>query len=447
MSSFSDDTKQSWASSAVAGTPGVQKERATGVASLTSRWDVVRRQIAKTFIADPDCVFYQLYLGSNRAFGLATELSRLIDGMLPYVEGAMFESKPAATLPTVPAHVQGGASIESVAEYQTALAKRANAAAATTRVGTRLAERGVEAQGKYRQLLAEFLPKYFDLQSSISLLSDCAPDFEPLRKLAVENAVEKATAASNAPYGAGQAAKFTLQTAAAASLLLVTNRVPSISLRASYRQKCAPDGVEFSLSGSTITWSTGSPALCYIKAGDVVSWAGGTTTISAVAPTTVTLATAISAESYDIIPSQYELLRTFQEAGAEFLKNAPDVDNALKGVLTDFSSVTTIKTILRTLGQIQSDLSGISAAAQAVLVRTGTTGAVVRTPLTTTLKAYNPVVSSQTKESCKKCKTLLDDESFGFSSTRFLQGDLVFLTRPVAEQRAATYFQTLTGGL
>ncbi len=446
MSIFNTDTKQSWASSASAGAVGAQKERATGITSFSARWDGVRKQVAKTFIADPDCVFYQIYLGSNRAFGAATELSQLIDQLVAYAEGAMFASSPAPTLPEIPAHVREGTSVESVKEYQRALSRRASIAAGSTRVGRRLSERGVEAQGKYFQVLSEFMPKYFDLQSSVSLLADASPDFEPIRKLAVEDAVTKANTASETVYGAGRAAQFTVQTAAAASFLLVTNRVPSLSLRAAYRQKFVPEDAEFSLSGTAITWTKGSPALCYVKVGDVVSWAGGTTTITAVLDDSVTLAAPVVAESFEIIPAPYSMLRTFQSTCSAFLDVAPDPDKALLDKLSSFSSVTTIKEILRTLAQIQSDLTGVSVVAQEVFERTGTFEVVLRTPLTTTLKSYNPPVSSQTKEATKRCRQLLEEESLGFSVVRFLQGDLLFLTDLAENQRAASYFQLSTRG-
>jgi hypothetical protein len=160
----------------------------------------------------------------------------------------------------------------------------------------------------------------------------------------------------------------------------------------------------------------------------------------------VTLAAPVVAESFEIIPAPYSMLRTFQSTCSAFLDVAPDPDKALLDKLSSFSSVTTIKEILRTLAQIQSDLTGVSVVAQEVFERTGTFEVVLRTPLTTTLKSYNPPVSSQTKEATKRCRQLLEEESLGFSVVRFLQGDLLFLTDLAENQRAASYFQLSTRG-
>lgn len=203
MSSFNADTKQSWAAAAVSGVRGTPKEATTGVVSTEAKWERVRRQIARTYITDPDCVFYQAYLVSNRLYGVARELSKSLDSLAQYAEGSAYKSSTAPTLPQLPGHVVGATSTEALAEYQSVLAGRAKAAASSTKIGRRLAEKGDEARSLYLQELNRFLPVYFDFQVSLSRLADCNPDFEPLRKLAAADVLPSADRAVGQTYTSG----------------------------------------------------------------------------------------------------------------------------------------------------------------------------------------------------------------------------------------------------
>lgn len=442
MSSTNSTSKEAWATHAVSGIRGTPKDPATGVPSLDAKWERVRRQIARAFIADPDCAFWQVYLSSNNIYGVTRELATLLDSLALFAEGAVFNSVSPPSVPTLPAHLVGATSQEAIREYRQVLVGRATTAVSSSKVGKRFTERGDEARALYAQELYRFMPAYFDLQVSVSKLADFAPDFEPLRKLAVADVLSTADAAVQKQFDPARPASFAVENAASATALLVANRVPRVSLRTTYQQVFWPETAKYKALGTTITWSSSSPALCYVRAGDLVQWAGGTATVTTVGESFVEVSADVtSASSLRIVPGPYAGLSAFQASCAEFLRRVEVADSDLEQTLLRLSTVTEMRETVTKLATLQAQIFGVSPAMLSVLTRLGISEPTGITPLSTYLKQYSPSLRATTKATTKACLALLEQEGLGLSLTRFLRGDLTFLAETADDQHPASFFQ------
>ena len=447
MSSFASTTKTAWATVSATGAVGTVRNPQTGMPATDAKWSRVRTQVARTFIADPDCFYYQAYLASNRQYGAALALKSTITQMIQYAEGALYPSRAAPTLQTPPTYLSGATSLEGIKETATILAQRAQAAAASSKVGQRLMERGDEARARYLEMVPDFIQKYFAVQTALSLLSDADPDFEPLRRLALVDVQTSADAASSAVYSAKTAAAFAVQNAAASAALRTVNRIPSIHTRFSYKQVFFPADVVATVAGTTITFTQQSPAYCYLRIGDVFSWAGGETTITAVDTTTATLAADVGTpSSYSVTPGARASLLVLQDACAAFLNGQSVADKSFRLQISDLSSAQRIREAISTLAGVQNALTGMSTEVSATLERLGLPDPVVVSPVSSALYIYAPVVASSTKASAKACLSSLESEGFQLAAQRYLSANLTFLSESAeAQQMAGLLTATLEG--
>ena len=444
MASFTSTRKSAWASVSSSGALGTPRNPTTNTPSIDAKWVRVRGQISRAYIADPDCFFYQAYLGSNRQYGLSLELKDAITELVAYAEGAIYPSIGTAVIPTPPAYLLGNTSPESISETADVLAQRAKAAAATSKIGRRLAERGDEAKALYLSRIDSFVQKYFTLQTSLSLIADAQPNFGPLRQFAIGDVQTASDAAVSASYSSANAAEFAVQNAAAAAALRASNRVPSIRTRLSYTQAFFPTNVVTLVSGTTITFTAQSPAYCYLRMGDVFSWAGGETTITAVTDTTATLATNVGTPpGYSITPGAYAGFTTLQSACAAFLSAQDTANKDLRTRLSDLSTAQNTKATISLLAAIQNAITGLSTEVSDILERLGITEPPGVSPISAALYAYAPSVTSGTKEATKSCLATLQREGFQLASQRFLSSDLTFLSETSDMQQISGLFDAV----
>jgi len=441
MASFTTTRKTAWADVSSSGALGTPRNPKTNTPSTDAKWLRVRGQISRAYIADPDCFFYQTYLSSNRQYGLALELKDAITALLQYAEGALYPSTAAPVIATPPTYLAGNTSTEGISETADILAQRAKAAAATSKIGRRLAERGEEAKSLYLARVDAFVQQYFTFQTALSLIADSDPDFEPLRQFALVDVQVSADAAVATTYSSSTAAEFAVQNAAAAAALRTSNRVPSARTRFSYTQVFFPTNVAATVSGTTITFTTQSPAYCYLRVGDVFSWAGGETTITAVGTTTATLAADVGTPAgYAITPGAYAVLETLKAACAAFLSANETASKSFRAKISDLSSSQRIREVIALLAATQSAITGLSTEAVDILERLGITEPVAVTTIGASLYGYAPVVSSGTKESTKSCLDTLKREGFQLAAQRFLSANLTFLSETSDMQQLAGLF-------
>jgi len=445
MASFTVERKGAWATAASTGALGTPRETKTGTPSVDAKWKTIRAQVARAFIADPDCFFAQMLLASNRQYGAALELKDLATSLVQYAEGALYPSLATPTLPTAPEYLAGAVSVEGVNETADILAQRATAAAAKSKIGRRLAERGDEAAALYLGRIDSFVQKYFSFQTAVSCLADAVPDFEPLRQLALTDVQASSDEAAAAQYKPASAAEFAVQNAAAAAALRTVNRVPNIQTRLSYTQVFTPANVEVSVSGTTITFTTQSPAYCYLRVGDVFSWAGGETTITAVGTSTATLATDVgSPATYAVAPSSYSALTALQKACASFLAAQEVADKGFRAAVGDLSSPQRVRDTIFLLATIQNGITGVSPEVEETLTRLGLPDPPTTSAISSALYTYAPALPSGTKETTKSCLALLQREGFQLASQRFLVGDLTFLSEESDSQQLSGLFTAVS---
>lgn len=447
MASFTTSRKTAWAEVSSSGAVGTARNSKTGTPPVDAKWQRVRGQLARAYIADPDCFFYQMYLASNRQYGAALELKDLLTTLVQYAEGSLYKSTGVSTMPEAPSYLSGSTSVESIAESANVLAARAKTAAASSKVGRRLTEKGDEALALYLNNTTTFVQKYFSFQTALSTMADAAPDFEPLRQLALVDVQTSASAATEALYSTRSAAAFAVQNAAASAALKTVNRVPDVSVRLSYEQVFFPSGVNVSVNGTTITFSTQSPAYCYVRAGDSFIWAGGETTVASVGDSTVTLSASVGApSSYKVVPGPYAATKSLQDACAAFLTAHAVADKRFLSQVQDLPGGQGTKDVISMLAGIQNSLTGLSTDVADTLERLGLPEPVAETPISSTLYAYTPQVPQGTKETTKASLSTLQREGFQLAAQRFLSGDLTFLSETVDQQHLSGLFDSVAGG-
>lgn len=446
MASFTADTKAAWAAASSSGPAGTPRNTKTGTPAVDEKWSRVCGQIARTYIADPDCFFYQAYLGSNRQYGLALELRSLLTELIQYAEGARYPSAPAPTLVELPPHLVGASAVEGIDEISGILAQRAKAAASASKVGRRLTEKGDEAKKLYNARVSAFVQKYFTFQTALSSIADASPDFAPLRQIALVDVQTSADAALNADYKPENAAAYAVQAASAAAALRTTNRVPKLESRLSYKQQFFPESVVVSVGGTTITFKTQSPAYCYLRVGDVFTWAGGATSLSAVTDTSATLAANVGTpSSYEIVPGPLASFRLLQEQCASFLNTQDVADRQFLYRISDISSMQTAAEVIAFLASVQNALTGMTPEVLDVLQRLGLPDPASVTPISTSLRAYSPSLPSNTKSAAKACLSTLEREGFQLAAQRFLSADLTFLSETANAQQLSGLFDATVG--
>lgn len=445
MASFTADKKAAWAAVSSSGAVGTARDPKTGTTPLDTKWRRVQGQIARTYIADPDCFFYQAYLCSNKQYGRAVELRDQITTLIQYAEGAIYPSSATPTLPELPPDLVGTTSPEGIDESVTVLTQRAKTAASASKVGKRLTERGDEAQKLYLAGISTFVQKYFTFQTALSNVAYASPDFEPLRRIALGDIQTTTDAALSTQYKSDSAAQYAVQNAAAAASLKSVNRTPSIKTRFSYKQQFTPANVATTVSGETITFTAQSPAYCYLRVGDVFSWAGGTTSISAVGDATATLSSSVgSPANYEVVPGPLSAFALLQEECSAFLTAQDVADKSLLSYLSDISTQQKVVEVITFLASVQNALTGTSTEVIDTLQRLGIADPKAVTPISDSLRNYNPTLLGSTKSATKASLETLQREGFQLAVQRFLSSDITFLSGTADMQQLAGLFDVAT---
>lgn len=419
---LSSTAKSAWAEHSSSGSLGSPTLRVTGKADNTAAWKRVQEQACRAIVSDPDIVFYLAFLASNRAYKAASALPAQLDALVLSAEGSSFATAPVSVPDS--SVVMGSMSPDAIQRASDALVQRALTASAGSKLGKRQAVRGAEALAEYRAGLDIFLIAYKELIRSVVLLSNLYPfSFSGYRARALEVPLARAEAAMVASYSPEAASSFVAQNAAAAAALTMVGREPSLEYRISYDQVFDPPSAEAQVSGTTVTFTKGTPDLVFARVGDVLTAKTGTTAVTAVGATILTLESPLAVSgAFRVVPRALADLVSFTDTLRLFISNTVDVTPTLREELCRLDTAASVNSVILRLAQIQASLSGISPTVSGVLSRRGIDPPTA-IPLQNTLLAYAPSLPKKTREAALAIVDLLEQNGFAYAASCVLSGD------------------------
>lgn len=424
---LTDTAKTAWATHSSSGSLGTPALRSTGKADSTEIWERVREQACRALVSDPDIVFYHAFLASNSIYKKATPLSAQMDTLALAAEGSTFKTV-AVAVPVSTVVASESQSAETLQRTVDALIQRASTAAPASKLGKRQAVRGDEALAEYRAGIDPFLLAYKELRTKTVLLSNLRPfSFEGYRKHALATPLSRADAALSVEHNADTSSSFVAQNASAAAALTTLSRLPFLDYRVKYDQAFSPESLSLSFSGTTGTFTKGSPTYAFVRVGDLLQSTAGTAIVTAVGATTITVDTSVTINgAFSVVPAHLSSLKTLLSALGSFLTTTDDVTSTLREQLARLDDAASVNSVIQRLAEIQASVSGLSPTMAAILARRGLVPPSV-IALQASLLAYAPAIPKKTRESALAIVDVLERNGFSHAASRVLSGDTTVL--------------------
>lgn len=432
------------AAALVSSAPKTFSRGAGGVQQRAEAWEIVRQQIARTIISDPDIVLYMVYLFTNQANARVVRVASILAEMIPLIEGRKYES----TSPS------GKSTRKMVKAYERAAARpfvdegeiRALAREADSFIGRELAPTLVvrgrvqpkreESTAKYGGAKSRLLREWDQLLPVLKALSrGLRVNLPALREAAVELPMTNLGKTLETGFSQEKATEFTVQVGASVAAVRAMARPVDFQARLIVDGSSTfPEGVTINVSesgGAVGALEASVPAdELGIKVGDTVTWGSQSSTVASIDGGKVTLADdgiTSQAGRLSVVPSAALLLADLQKAIAAGVAGLPtskqlrlDLARLEEGRAAD------IRDAIAYCAKLHAKLVSFPVSLQPVLDRVGVPSP-QESPISEALVAYDPLFGRATVRAADRLLDSLEDDGMDYAAHLLLQANIAYL--------------------
>jgi hypothetical protein len=444
-----------------------------GTKNPSEVWKVSRARVARAIVADPDVLFYWAFLGSNKARARCLLVVSALEKMILASEGITLSHTSELA---VSASVQAATGLHQIAEKRGDISEatrivlseveaEAKAMLPGIKQGTRLQEKGAEAQRKYSEARDELVALWEGLYLLLYPIQPSQGFLTHVRFLRAEAvripAKNLQTLTENTPSSDSMSSYVLQMLAGAASVAAMGREVdPFYRVHLDDGIAAFPADVAVhspKIVGGFVTEFSTTPSLTQlgVQVGDRVSWGGATATVAAVGATAVLTSSSLRAPIPRALSvrSQPSLdYITMSAALLSGLESLPSEISTLLETLTKLES--NPKKAAEYLGQLLAVFSTLTSDVSASLLRRDIEPPTTAFPLCATLLAFSPAFRAETRATGKAAIMELRKQGFdraaellvGSKIDEFLEIEDSAASHSAMVAKALPGFVSLTGG-
>lgn len=437
------------AAARVSSSPAASVRGPAGVKDIDQAWDTLRSQVCRTLQAEPDLLYYYVFLLSNRVLKKSREICAVLEEMIFAAEGWQKDPAPPSAqqqqrLRRVYQRLESRAFVdpdELVALHQEVDSYLREELVPRLTVRGRLQVQGSEAKELYsrrkQDLLSKWLPLLHDLRR---VFRGPRVDAALVREAAVRLPLANLGKTLDADHGSRA---FAVQLAAAEAAVQAMGRPLLFRQRAATAhgtRPAHPPGFTLTYTcanGRVVLLRLSRPAVeLGIRVGDEVRWGSQVGTVQSVEDATLGLSGDIrpTDSQVQIVPPYEAYLVALLEGVRDIyrhLPSRPELNAKLaqweEGKLSD------IRNIVEYLGTLHGYLSAVTLPITKAFTRLGiehTQGSA----LEEVLRAYSPVFPRRLVKLGDKLLDTLEDAGMDYVADLLIQGNVTYLLNLPAQE-------------